>query len=137
MENMCLFRRARRTITSSNLNNMEEISKRVQKVQREVQRHLAEIIRGKGMAMFEGALVTVSEVRMSPDLSYAKVFISTFPSEKRARVMEILEEKAKSIRGDLGYIVAKQLRIVPELSFFEDTTLDYAQHIDDVLKRDS
>ena len=54
---------------------MEEVSKRVQKVQREVQRHLAEIIRSKGMAFFGGALVTVSEVRMSPDLSYAKVFI--------------------------------------------------------------
>ena len=115
---------------------MEEVSKRVQKVQREVQRHLAEIVRSKGMAFFGGALVTVSEVRMSPDLSYAKVFISCFPSEKRADVMKILEDKAKAIRGDLGRIVAKQLRIVPELAFFEDTTLDYAQHIDDVLARD-
>lgn len=108
----------------------------MQKVQREVQRHLAEIVRSKGMAFFGGALVTVSEVRMSPDLSYAKVFISCFPSEKRADVMKILEDKAKAIRGDLGRIVAKQLRIVPELAFFEDTTLDYAQHIDDVLARD-
>lgn len=115
---------------------MEEVSKRVQKVQREVQRHLAEIIRSKGMATFGGALVTVSEVRMSPDLSYAKVFISCFPSEKRPQVMKTLQEKMKSIRGDLGRVVAKQLRIVPELAFFEDTTLDYAQHIDDVLARD-
>lgn len=115
---------------------MEEVSKRVQKVQREVQRHLAEIIRSKGMAFFGGALVTVSEVRMSPDLSYAKVYISCFPSEKRADVMQILEDKAKAIRGDLGRVVAKQLRIVPELAFFEDTTLDYAQHIDDVLASD-
>lgn len=115
---------------------MEEVSKRVQKVQREVQRHLAEIIRSKGMAFFGGALVTVSEVRMSPDLSYAKVFISCFPSEKREAVMKTLSEKNKSIRGDLGRVVAKQLRIVPELAFFEDTTLDYAQHIDDVLARD-
>ena len=115
---------------------MEEVSKRVQKVQREVQRHLAEIIRSKGMAFFGGALVTVSEVRMSPDLSYAKVFISCFPSEKRADVMQTLQDKAKAIRGDLGRVVAKQLRIVPELAFFEDTTLDYAQHIDDVLARD-
>ncbi len=114
---------------------MEEVSKRVQKVQREVQRHLAEIIRSKGMAFFDGALVTVSEVRMSPDLSYAKVYISCFPSEKRVAIMQILTEKSKSIRGELGHIVAKQLRIVPELAFFEDTTLDYAQHIDSVLAR--
>lgn len=114
----------------------ENVSKRQQKVAREVQRHLAELVRGKGMAYFEGALVTVSEVRMSPDLSYAKVFISVFPTEKRESVMKILEEKNKALRGDLGRIVAKQLRIVPELSFFEDTTLDYAAHIDNILKND-
>ena len=73
---------------------------------------------------------------MSPDLSYAKVYISCFPSEKRVAIMQILTEKSKSIRGELGHIVAKQLRIVPELAFFEDTTLDYAQHIDSVLARD-
>lgn len=112
---------------------MEEVSKRVQKVQREVQRHLAEIIRSKGMAVFGGALVTVSEVRMSPDLSYAKVFVSVFPSGKREAVMKTLEENTRSLRGELGRIVAKQFRIVPELSFFEDTTLDYVQHIDDIL----
>ncbi|MGM9773605.1 MAG: 30S ribosome-binding factor RbfA [Candidatus Egerieousia sp.] len=114
---------------------MEEVSKRLQKVQREVQRHLAEIIRSKGMAAFDGALVTVSEVRMSPDLSYAKIYISVFPSTKRDAVMKSLEEKNKAIRGELGRIVAKQFRIVPELSFFEDTTLDYVQHIDDLLHK--
>lgn len=112
---------------------MEEVSKRVQKVQREVQRHLAEIIRSKGMAVFGGALVTVSEVRMSPDLSYAKVFVSVFPSGKREAVMKTLGENTRFLRGELGRIVAKQFRIVPELSFFEDTTLDYVQHIDDIL----
>lgn len=116
---------------------MEEVSKRVQKVQRELQRHLAEIIRSKGMATFGGALVTVSEVRISPDLSYAKVFISTFPSEKREVVMQTLQQKNKMIRGDLGRIVAKQLRIVPELTFLEDTSLDYAQHIDNVLANEA
>ena len=116
---------------------MEEVSKRVQKVQRELQRHLAEIIRSKGMAAFGGALVTVSEVRVSPDLSYAKVFISVFPSEKRELVMQTLQEKSKALRGDLGRIVAKQLRIVPELTFLEDTSLDYARHIDNVLAQDA
>lgn len=114
----------------------ENVSKRQQKVAREVQRHLAEIVRGKGMAFFDGALVTVSEVRMSPDLSYAKVFVSAFPSSKRGSVMTILEKSNKILRGELGRIVAKQLRIVPELSFFEDTTLDYADHIDNILKSD-
>ena len=61
----------------------------MQKVQREVQRHLAEIIRSKGMAFFGGALVTVSEVRMSPDLSYAKVFISCSNSSGLSKPMVI------------------------------------------------
>lgn len=112
---------------------MEGISKRQQMVQREIQRDLAEIIRSKGMTIFEGALVTVSEVRVSPDFSYAKIFISVFPAEKREKVMEILEGMNKSLRGELGHIVAKQLRIVPELAFFQDETLDYVQHIDNIL----
>lgn len=114
---------------------MEEVSKRVQKVQREIQRHLAEIIRSKGMGVFGGALVTVSEVRISPDLSYAKVFVSVFPTEKREVVMQYLLDNNKQFRGDLGRVVAKQLRIVPEITFIADTSLDYAQHIDTILKK--
>lgn len=115
---------------------MEGESKRQQKVQRELQRHLAEIIRGRGMSAFDGALITVSEVRVSPDLSYAKVFVSIFPTEKKTRVMGLIAENGKSIRGELGHVVAKQLRIVPELDFVLDETLDYVQHIDDLLAAD-
>jgi ribosome-binding factor A len=114
---------------------MEGESTRQQKIGKQLQRDLAEIIRGKGMAAFGGAMVTVSEVRVSPDLSFAKVYVSIFPSEKGKEVMEILQNSVKSIRGDLGRIVGKQLRIVPEIAFYHDTTLDYAQHIDDLLKK--
>lgn len=110
-------------------------STRQLKVGRELQKDLAEIIRSKGMAVFEGAMVTVSEVRISPDLSVAKVFVSIFPSEKAEKVMEILGENAKAIRGELGRIVAKQFRIVPELTFILDSTLDYAEHIEELLKK--
>lgn len=105
------------------------------KVARELQRDLAEIVRSKGMAVFSGAMVTVSEVRISPDLSIAKVYVSIFPSEKAQTVMGILEENKKVLRGELGHKVAKQLRIVPELDFYLDTTLDYAEHIDELLKK--
>ena len=110
-------------------------STRQLKVARELQRDLAEIIRSKGMAFFGGAMLTVSEVRISPDLSVAKVYISVFPSAKADSVMEILEENKKAIRGELGHKVASQLRIVPEMDFYLDTTLDYAEHIDDLLKK--
>ena len=105
------------------------------KVAREIQRDLAEIIRSKGMAAFGGAMVTVSEVRISPDLSIAKVFVSIFPSDKQAAVMKILEENKRTFRGELGRQVASQLRIVPEIDFFLDTTLDYAEHIDELLRK--
>lgn len=110
-------------------------STRQLKVARELQRDLAEIIRGKGMAVFAGSMVTVSEVRISPDLSIAKVFVSIFPSGKGREVLGILEENKRAIRGELGRKVASQLRIVPELDFLLDTTLDYAEHIDELLKK--
>ncbi|MBQ9400582.1 MAG: 30S ribosome-binding factor RbfA [Bacteroidales bacterium] len=105
------------------------------KVARELQRDLAEIIRSKGMAAFAGAMVTVSEVRISPDLSVAKVYVSIFPSEKSSVVMHLLQENTRQLRGELGHMVASQLRIVPDLVFYLDTTLDYAEHIDELLKK--
>ncbi len=87
------------------------------------------------MAAFGGAMVTVSEVRISPDLSIAKVYVSIFPSAKQQEVMKMLEEEKRHLRGELGRQVAKQLRIVPELDFYLDTTLDYAEHIDELLKK--
>ena len=110
-------------------------STRQLKVAREIQKALAEIIRSKGMAAMGGAMVTVSEVRVSPDLSVAKVFVSIFPSEKQGPVMELLQEQNHALRGELGHVVGRQLRIVPELSFMLDTTLDYAEHIDQLLKK--
>ena len=110
-------------------------STRQLKVARELQKDLAEIIRSKGMAAFDGALVTVSEVRISPDLSVAKVYVSIFPSEKQEAVMKILEENLRAYRGELGRMVAKQFRIVPELVLQLDTSLDYAQHIEYLLKK--
>lgn len=114
---------------------MEGASTRQLKVAREIQRDLAEIIRSKGMAVFAGAMVTVSEVRISPDLSYAKVYVSIFPSSKQGEVMHILEENGRSLRGELGGKVAKQLRIVPEIEFFLDTSIDYAEHIEELLRK--
>ena len=105
------------------------------KVAREIQKDLAEIIRGKGMAAFGGAMVTVSEVRISPDLSIAKVYVSIFPSEKQSAVMGILSDCGRALRGELGYRIGKQLRIVPELDFYLDTSLDYAEHIEELLRK--
>ncbi len=108
-------------------------SKRQKQVARELQKDLAEIIRKKGMAAF--GLVTVSEVRISPDLSVAKAFISVFPSDKRDAVLLALQENVRALRGELGREVASQLRIVPELVFLPDSSLDYVEHIEELLKK--
>lgn len=105
-------------------------------VARQIQRDLAEIIRGRGMAAFDGAMVTVSGVKMSPDLSLARVYVSIFPSDKSHKVMDTLSLQNRSLRGELGNLVAKQLRIVPELTFFIDDSLDYVEHIDELLNKE-
>lgn len=115
--------------------NMEGESTRQLKVAKELQRDMAEIIRSKGMAMFGGALVSLSGVKVSPDLSVAKIYVSIFPSDKAESVMNILEENSRALRGELGNRIGRQLRIVPEIAFFRDDSLDYVEHIEELLKK--
>ncbi len=110
-------------------------SKRQLQVGREIQKYMAEIIRSKGMTAYAGAMVTVSGVRMSPDLSVAKIYVSIFPSDKTEEVMEIIGENTRALRGELGSKIAKQFRLVPELVFYVDDSLDYVEHIDELLKK--
>lgn len=114
---------------------IQQESTRQLKVASQLQRDMAEIIRSKGMAFFGGALVSVSGVKISPDLSVAKVYVSVFPSAKAAEVMKALEDNSRALRGELGVKVAKQLRIVPEIAFFLDSSLDYVEHIEELLKK--
>jgi ribosome-binding factor A len=108
-------------------------STRQLKIARQIQKDLGEIFQLRGMAAYQGALITVSEVRITPDLSIARVFLSIFPSNKSADVFVKIEQETKSIRAELGKKVRHQLRIVPELQFFIDETLDKLEHIDALL----
>ena len=110
-------------------------STRQLKVAKEIQKVMAEIIRSKGMAAFGGALVSVSGVKISPDLSVAKIYVSIFPSDKAEAVMQTLEEYGRQLRGELGGKMGKQLRIVPEIAFYLDSSLDYVEHIEELLKK--
>lgn len=108
---------------------------RMLKVGRQIQRDLSEIFQLQGMATYNGALISVTSVHMSPDLSLAKVWLSIFPSEKAAETLRYLNKENKTVRGLLGRRIAKQMRIVPELSFFLDDSLDYVEHIDRLLRK--
>jgi len=104
------------------------------KIERLLQKELSELFR-KQAALMRGTLVSVSMVRISPDLSIAKVYLSIFPSEKGAEMIESIEKNKKTLRYDLGQIVRLQLRKIPELVFFLDDSLDYVEHIDELLKK--
>ena len=84
----------------------------------------------------QGTLITVTSVRISPDLSIARTHLSIFPSNKSAEVLAKVQEDKNSIRFDLGKRVRHQLRIVPELFFHVDDSLDYLENIDNLLKSD-
>lgn len=114
---------------------MEGETTRQNKVGKQLQRDLAEIIQHKGMSAYGGAMVTVTTVNVSPDLSLARVHLSIFPSDKSKDVLKLVEVSSKYLRRELGKRVSKQLRIVPELMFFIDDSLDYVERIDELLKK--
>ena len=71
----------------------------------------------------------------SPDMSIARVYLSVFPSERSQEIVKNINDNMKSIRYELGTRVRHQLRIIPELKFFVDDSLDYAERIDELLKK--
>ena len=107
---------------------------RQNKVARLIQRDLSAMFQQECKEYTNGAMLSVTTVRVSPDLSYAKIYVSIFPSDRIEAVMKSLEEHNKSIRFILGRKVGKQMRIIPELRFFIDDSLDYIDKIDQLLK---
>lgn len=107
---------------------------RLQKVGRLLQKELGEIFQREGAARFPGKMLTVTQVRVSPDLSVAKVYVSIFPSADADKTIEHIRENSKFLRGELGKKVRHQLRVIPELTFFIDDSLDYIEKIDQLLK---
>lgn len=82
-----------------------------------------------------GIMVSVTKVKISPDLSVCTAYLSIFPSEKGEELLNNINNNVATIRYDLGQKVRNQLRIIPELRFFLDDSLDYIEHIDELLKQ--
>ena len=106
-------------------------STRLSKIERLLQKELSDIFQKQTQAM-HGILISVSVVRVSPDLSVARAYLSIFPSDKSK---EMLENIRANIRFDLGQRIRKQVRKIPELTFFIDDSLDYIENIDNLLKK--
>ena len=107
---------------------------RLTKVARQIQKDLGEIFQRQSKSLFQGRMITVTTVRVSPDLSVARVYISIFPTEKKEEVFELIKQSTKTIRHELAQRIRNQMRIVPELAFFIDDSLDYIENIDRLLK---
>lgn len=107
---------------------------RQNKIARLLQKELSDIFQKQTQAM-HGVLVSVSAVRISPDMSIARAYLSIFPSEKAEEIIKNINENTKSIRFEIGTRVRHQLRIIPEFKFFIDDSLDYIEKIDSLLKK--
>lgn len=108
---------------------------RQQKVAALIQKELGNFFQREASVYFGGAMITVSMVRMSPDLGVAKVYLSIFSTKiDKKEVKQFIDSQNKEIRFKLGKQVGKQLRIVPELIFYLDDSIDYAENIDNLLK---
>ncbi|MBQ2595621.1 MAG: 30S ribosome-binding factor RbfA [Bacteroidaceae bacterium] len=107
---------------------------RQNKIARLIQKELSDIFQRQTSQM-RGVIVSVSACRISPDLSVCRVYLSVFPSNRADELVSNINANGRSVRFELGKRVGKQLRIIPELKFFIDDSLDYVDHIDELLKQ--
>src|SRR5690554_3133600 len=110
-------------------------SNRQQKINRLIQKELGEIFLVEAKKM-PGELISVTGVRVTPDLGIAHAYLSVFPSEKEAELVGNINDNVKAVRYKLGKRMRNQLRVIPELVFHVDDSLDYIDNIDKLLKGD-
>lgn len=108
-------------------------SVRQQKFGRLIQKELSDIFQRDQRGMLDNAFITIVEVRVSPDLSVAKVYISMMLAPDKQRVLTKLDAHKKEIRRALGDRIRNQARIIPELAFFIDEVEEKAQRMDDLI----
>ncbi len=125
------------------MNNQGE-SKRQQQYARMIREELSAVFQRDKRDMFGNVFVTITTVRVSPDLSVARIYFTCLalgeqtpnaPQNKADEVLEIIEENKKNIRQALGQRIGKIVRIIPELNFFKDDTAEYASKIEELLQK--
>jgi ribosome-binding factor A len=106
---------------------------RQNKVSRLLQKELGEYLQRNGSGLTGGKMVTVTVVRISPDLGVAKVYLSIFPGDGAQEALQSLSDKAGLFRKEMGKRLRNQLRHIPEIAFFLDDSLDYIDRIENLL----
>lgn len=107
---------------------------REEKISRMLQKEFGDIFLIYAKKM-QGVIISVSDVNVSPDFSLARVYLSIFPNEKAQDVFSLINIDQKSLRFELGKRIKDSLRIVPEISFVLDDSLNYLEKIDNLLKK--
>lgn len=109
-------------------------SKRQQRISRLIQKELSALLQRELSDLVAGCMVTVTKVSVAPDLSLARIFLSVFGVQDKKEKVEAFNLRSREIRGLLGTRLRHQLRVIPELIFREDDSLDYIERIDNLLK---
>ncbi len=117
--------------TKQKMNNL-----RHQRLTKQIHKDLSEIFLLINKNHFQGKMISVSEVRLSPDLSIAKIYLSIFPSKNAEKIIEDIENIKNQIRFELGNKIRHQVKKIPELRFQLDLSFDKMEKIDKLLKKD-
>ena len=107
---------------------------RQEKVSRLIQKELGNLFVRIGKMHMQNTIISANIVRISPDLGVAKVYLSVFPSNKVKEALELIAKNKSQIRYELGRKIRNQLKVVPELIFYHDDSIDYIEKIDNLLK---
>jgi ribosome-binding factor A len=108
--------------------------KRQKQVAALLHEELSNVFQHLGLNMIDGGMVSISSVKVSPDLSDAKVYLSLFKVQDRKIAMKKIEERAWEIKKELVSSIKRQLRIMPQLSFYIDESLDYVDKMEALFK---
>ena len=111
-------------------------SKRLDRVNKLILKELSDIFQKELKPAVPSLMITVTHVNVTSDLSYAKTYLSIFGVEDKKKVVEEVNTNARAIRGLLGNRIRHQMRVIPELRFYEDDSLDYIENIDNLLHAD-
>ena len=106
---------------------------RQHKVSRLLQKELGDYFQKNGSEITGGKMITVTVVRISPDLGVAKVYLSIFPGEQQEEDIKAVAERATMVRSEMGKRLRNQLKHIPEFVFYLDDSLDYIDRIEDLL----
>jgi len=105
-------------------------TKRQQKFARVIQKELSETLQKEGWSFHGNSIVTITMVRMSPDLSIAKVYLSIFNAENNELLLNELRAKSREIRYKLGEKIRNQVRVIPSIDFFIDDSMEYVSKME-------